>query len=178
MKNGKYGRRNGNIWKKAAVLMSLALCLGAGSVLPVQAYFKNPLAADSRYRPVNFGMGYEVYVDLSRLETIPGQGGNWVFKVPMFNSKEDSGQIEGTYTITYKIDRSREAWVYDEGTHSWQAVPMSKRIQHSQMADYVAVNLCYKAKTGKYLYDAGQYAQAMERYYRGPAVMPAVGDVP
>ena len=160
MKNGKYGRRNGNIWKKAAVLMSLALCLGAGSVLPVQAYFKSPLAADSRYRPVNFGMGYEVYVDLSCLETIPGQGGDWVFKVPMFNSKEDSGQIEGTYTITYKIDRSREAGVYDEGTHSWQAVP------------------CYKAKTGKYLYDAGQYAQAMERYYRGPAVMPAVGDVP
>ena len=107
MKNGMYGRRNGNIWKKAAVVMSLALCLGAGSVLPAQAYFKSPLAADSRYRPVNFGMGYEVYVDLSRLETIPGQGGDWVFKVPMFNSKEDSGQIDGTIHTVYRQGRQR-----------------------------------------------------------------------
>ena len=102
MKSSEHGRRNGNIWKKAAILMGLALCLGAGSVLPAQAYFKSPLAADPHYRPVNFGMGYEVYIDLSHLETIPGKGGDWVFTVPMFNSKEDSGQIEGTYTLTYK----------------------------------------------------------------------------
>ena len=32
------------------------------------------LGSNSNYRPINFGMGYEMYVDLSSLETIKDNG--------------------------------------------------------------------------------------------------------
>ena len=42
-----------------------------------------------------------------------------------------------------------------------------KEIKHNQIADFVAVNLCYKQKTGQYLNDDYGYAKGMERYYKG-----------
>ena len=160
--------------KKAIAALTLCLGLVAGAV-PAQAYFNSPLAENPNYRPVNFGMGYEVYIDLGSLETQPSKSGDWVFTVNMFNSKEDSGLIEGTYPLTYKIDRGRQAWVYDQPTHDWQAIPMNKQLKHRQLADYAAVNLCYKLKNGKYLNDFNGYASAMERYYKGDPAAPVTG---
>ena len=42
-----------------------------------------------------------------------------------------------------------------------------KEIKHNQIADFVAVNLCYKQKMGQYLNDDYGYAKGMERYYKG-----------
>lgn len=130
-------------------------------------FFNSPLAANSHYRPINFGMGYEMYVDLSSLETVKDDGQGWIFKVNLFRSPEDSGNIEGTYTLTYKVAHG-QAWLYNDSTHSWQEIPMRKKeIKHNQIADFVAVNLCYKQKTGQYLNDDYGYAKGMERYYKG-----------
>ena len=77
------------------------------------------------------------------------------------------GNIEGTYTLTYKVAHG-QAWLYNDSTHSWQEIPMRKKeIKHNQIADFVAVNLCYKQKTGQYLNDDYGYAKGMERYYKG-----------
>ncbi|MBM6702340.1 hypothetical protein H6A05_08530 [Megasphaera elsdenii] len=141
----------------------MALGCFAGS----QAFFNSPLAVNSHYRPINFGMGYEMYVDLSSLETVKDDGQGWIFKVNLFRSPENSGNIEGTYTLTYKVAHG-QAWLYNDSTHSWQEIPMRKKeIKHNQIADFVAVNLCYKQKTGQYLNDDYGYAKGMERYYKG-----------
>ena len=130
-------------------------------------FFNSPLAANSHYRPVNFGMGYEMYVDLSSVETVKDDGQGWIFKVNMLRSPEDSGTIEGAYPLTYKIAHG-QAWLYNDSTHSWQEIPMRKKeLKHNQIADFVAVNLCYKQKTGQYLNDDYGYAKGMERYYKG-----------
>ena len=156
------------IYHKLLVALLLGLGVFAAPGLPAQAYFNSPLAENPNYRPVNFGLGYEVYVDLSSLKTVEDNGREWVFTVNIFNSQEDSGKIAGTHTITYKIDSGKQAWIYEENFHSWTVIPMSKRIQHGQLADYVTVNLCYKEKTGKYLNDYNNYVTGMQRYYRGP----------
>ena len=130
-------------------------------------FFNSPLAANSNYRPINFGMGYEMYVDLSSLETIKDNGQGWIFKVNLFRSPEDSGRIEGTYPLTYKIFRG-QAWIYNDSTNTWLEIPMRKKqLKHKDIADFVTVNLCYRQKTGQYLNDDYGYAQGMERYYKG-----------
>lgn len=140
---------------------------GLGRLWQWPGFFHSPLDANSHYRPINFGMGYEMYVDLSSLETVKDDGQGWIFKVNLFRSPEDSGNIEGTYTLTYKVAHG-QAWLYNDSTHSWQEIPMRKKeIKHNQIADFVAVNLCYKQKTGQYLNDDYGYAKGMERYYKG-----------
>jgi len=112
-------------------------------------------------------MGYEMYVDLSSLETIKDNGQGWIFKVNVFRSPEDSGRIEGTYTLTYKIFRG-QAWIYNDSTNTWLEIPMRKKeLKHKDIADFVTVNLCYRQKTGQYLNDDYGYVQGMERYYKG-----------
>ena len=121
--------------KRGLMILSLGAAVALGGFGSGQAFFNSPLAANSHYRPINFGMGYEMYVDLSSLETV-----------------KDDGQ----------------GWLYNDSTHSWQEIPMRKKeIKHNQIADFVAVNLCYKQKTGQYLNDDYGYAKGMERYYKG-----------
>lgn len=153
--------------KRGLVILSLGAAVALGGFGSGQAFFNSPLAANSHYRSINFGMGYEMYVDLSSLETVKDDGQGWIFKVNLFRSPEDSGNIEGTYTLTYKVSHG-QAWLYNDSTHSWQEIPMRKKeIKHNQIADFVAVNLCYKQKTGQYLNDDYGYAKGMERYYKG-----------
>ena len=132
--------------KRGLMILSFGAAVALGGFGSGQAFFNSPLAANSHYRPINFGMGYEMYVDLSSLETVKDDGQGWIFKVNLFRSPEDSGNIEGTYTLTYKV---------------------AHEIKHNQIADFVAVNLCYKQKTGQYLNDDYGYAKGMERYYKG-----------
>lgn len=47
----------------------------------LSSLFNSPLAANSNYRPINFGMGYEMYVDLSSLETIKDNGQGWILRL-------------------------------------------------------------------------------------------------
>lgn len=153
--------------KRGLMILSLGAAVALGGFGSGQAFFNSPLAANSHYRPINFGMGYEMYVDLSSLETVKDDGQGWIFKVNLFRSPEDSGNIEGTYTLTYKVAHG-QAWLYNDSTHSWQEIPMRKKeIKHNQIADFVAVNLCYKQKTGQYLNDDYGYAKGMEHYYKG-----------
>lgn len=153
--------------KHSLLTAAVGAALTFGSVFGAQAFFNSPLAANSNYRPINFGMGYEMYVDLSSLETIKDNGQGWIFKVNLFRSPEDSGRIEGTYPLTYKIFRG-QAWIYNDSTHTWLEIPMRKKqLKHKDIADFVTVNLCYRQKTGQYLNDDYGYAQGMERYYKG-----------
>lgn len=146
--------------------LGLGVLLSTAALAPAGAFFHSPLAANPNYRPISLGMGYEQYVDLSSLETVSDDGNGWVFKVNLFRSPEDSGTIEGTYTLTYKIAKG-QAWIWNEPTHTWFDIPMKKQLKHGQVADFVAVNMCYKQKTGKYLNDQYGYAQSMEKYYQG-----------
>lgn len=68
------------------------------------------------------------------------------FTVHVFNAKEDTGVVEGTYALTYKIDSGKQAWVYEENLSSWSPIPMGRTLKHKQLGDYVAVNQCYKLK--------------------------------
>ena len=51
--------------KHGMLTLSLGLAVALGGFGSGQAFFNSPLAANSHYRPINFGMGYEMYVDLS-----------------------------------------------------------------------------------------------------------------
>ena len=153
--------------KHSLLAVTFGAALTFGSIFGAQAFFNSPLAANSNYRPINFGMGYEMYVDLSSLETIKDNGQGWIFKVNVFRSPEDSGRIEGTYTLTYKIFRG-QAWIYNDSTNTWLEIPMRKKeLKHKDIADFVTVNLRYRQKTGQYLNDDYGYVQGMERYYKG-----------
>ncbi len=112
--------------KRGLMVLSLGVAVALGGFGSGQAFFHSPLAANSHYRPINFGMGYEMYVDLSSLETVKDDGQGWIFKVNLFRSPEDSGNIEGTYTLTYKVAHG-QAWLYNDSTHSWQEIPMRKK---------------------------------------------------
>ena len=126
--------------KRGLMILSLGAAVALGGFGSGQAFFNSPLAANSHYRPINFGMGYEMYVDLSSLETVKDDGQGWIFKVNLFRSPEDSGNIEGTYTLTYKVSHG-QAWLYNDSTHSWQEIPMRKKeIKHNQIADFVAAS--------------------------------------
>ena len=119
--------------KHGILTLSLGLAVALGGFSGSQAFFNSPLAANSHYRPINFGMGYEMYVDLSSLETVKDDGQGWIFKVNLFRSPEDSGNIEGTYTLTYKVAHG-QAWLYNDSTHSWQEIPMRKKeIKHKRL---------------------------------------------
>ena len=56
--------------KRGLMILSLGAAVALGGFGSGQAFFNSPLAANSHYRPINFGMGYEMYVDLSSLETV------------------------------------------------------------------------------------------------------------
>lgn len=157
--------------KGFSILFSLALMFTA----PVYGYFNDALAENPNYRAISFGMGYESYVDLGSIRTIRDTGREWVFTVNVFNAKEDTGVIEGTYTLTYKIDSGKQAWVYEDNLSSWSPIPMGKNLKHKQLGDYVTVNQCYKLKKGEFLYDGNHYAKAMERYYKGDPKAPVTG---
>ena len=101
--------------KRGLMILSLGAAVALGGFGSGQAFFNSPLAANSHYRPINFGMGYEMYVDLSSLETVKDDGQGWIFKVNLFRSPEDSGNIEGTYTLTYKVSHG-QAWLYNDST--------------------------------------------------------------
>ena len=157
--------------KQLCMTVAVATMLTA----PVYGYFNDTLAENPNYRPSSFGMGYESYVDLGSIRTIRDNGREWVFTVHVFNAKEDTGVVEGTYALTYKIDSGKQAWVYEENLSSWSPIPMGRTLKHKQLGDYVAVNQCYKLKKGRFLYDQSHYAQAMERYYKGDPKAPVMG---
>ena len=153
--------------KHSLLTVTFGAALTFGSIFGAQAFFNSPLAANSNYRPINFGMGYEMYVDLSSLETIKDNGQGWIFKVNLFRSPEDSGRIEGTYPLTYKIFRG-QAWIYNDSTNTWLEIPMRKKqLKHKDIADFVTVNLCYRQKTGQYLNDDYGYAREWSATTRG-----------
>ena len=70
--------------KRGLMILSLGAAVALGGFGSGQAFFNSPLAANSHYRPINFGMGYEMYVDLSSLETVKDDGQGWIFKVNLF----------------------------------------------------------------------------------------------
>ena len=46
--------------KHSLLTAALGAALTFGSAFGSQAFFNSPLAANSNYRPINFGMGYEM----------------------------------------------------------------------------------------------------------------------
>ena len=56
--------------KHSLLTVTFGAALTFGSIFGAQAFFNSLLVINRNYRSINFGMGYEMYVDLNSLVTI------------------------------------------------------------------------------------------------------------